>query len=162
MIGQYLTAAVLIGIALELNGLHGWVATGWRLAEDPVFTSDKKQTPPDGQGSTLKIKSSAGKIQSQWKRRRRPLLETLGLMAATHAIGYIALLSITSAPIVHALEVKMLVTRIFVSLIPHAVDKIILPPNHRGNHLYSIADSCPLMACMAFNTAGCRLYFLLA
>ncbi|KAF8308107.1 Gaa1-like protein [Clavulina sp. PMI_390] len=30
VIGMYLPSAVLIGIGLELNGLYGWVASGWR------------------------------------------------------------------------------------------------------------------------------------
>lgn len=68
VIGKYLTAAVLIGINLELNGLHGWVASGWRF--DPA--------------------------SEKWSRVPRPILPTLGVMLATHLAGVAYFITLTS------------------------------------------------------------------
>lgn len=59
VIGKYLTSAVLVGIGLELNGLHGWVASGW-------------------------LQSQAG---STWLRVSRPTSTALAIMIATHLVG---------------------------------------------------------------------------
>lgn len=77
VIGQYLTAAVLIGIGLELNGLYSWVASGWRKA------------------------GPAG-----WERKKRPLVLSLGVMIATHLIGLALAVVLNSAVFVEALEVR--------------------------------------------------------
>lgn len=80
VIGKYLTSSVLVGIGMELNGLHAWVASGWE-----------------------EIRRGSSTI---WQRRRRPLLPVLGLMLATHAVGYASLLFMTSRIMVNALEVR--------------------------------------------------------
>jgi GPI-anchor transamidase subunit GAA1 len=79
VIGKYLTSAVLVGIGMELNGLQAWVASGWEGTR---------------RGSS-----------TIWQRRRRPLLPVLGVMLATHAVGYTSLLFMTSRIMVDALEV---------------------------------------------------------
>lgn len=59
VIGKYLTSAVLVGVGLELNGLHRWVASGW-------------------------LRTQAG---STWRRVPRPVLTALAIMITTHLVG---------------------------------------------------------------------------
>ena len=99
VIGKYLPAAVLVGVGLELNGLDGWVGSGWE-----ELPNDKREPAPKSvveHGPTI-----GGPNKRRWRRRRRPLLMTLGVMGATHLLGYIVFLIFTSAPIVLSLEVR--------------------------------------------------------
>lgn len=68
VIGKYLTAAVLIGIYLELEGLWTWVASGWKF---DVGTK-------------------------KWGRVPRPVLGTLAIMTGTHLAGLFYFLALSS------------------------------------------------------------------
>ncbi len=61
-IGKYLPSAVLIGIGMELNGLHRWVSSGWRC----VSESDGIR---------------------RWSRQRRPVAIVFSIMLGTHLFG---------------------------------------------------------------------------
>lgn len=79
VIGKYLTSAVLVGISLELNGLHGWVASGWQ-----EFNS----------------------MAESGKRVPRPIVPVLIIMMATHIFGALFGASMTTSPVSRALEVR--------------------------------------------------------
>lgn len=83
VIGKYLTSAVLIGVGLELNGLHGWVASGWQ--------------------------SEATNFASQ-KRVQRPILSVMAIVIITHLFGAISGALMTIDGMKRIFEVRSLVS----------------------------------------------------
>jgi len=74
-IGSYLPSAVLVAAALMFGGLREWVSAGWVELEDAH--------PPPGNGKAVDMVST----KKKWVRRRRDLLDTCIVMAASHLIG---------------------------------------------------------------------------
>lgn len=109
-IGKYLTAAVLVGIGMELEGLKAWVDSGWGLEEEEF---EKPTTPPHGDTKSTVITPpvSAPRVRRQaWRRRRRPVLQALALMIGTHLFGWLAFVLITSPLFVRRLQVSLKLT----------------------------------------------------
>ncbi|TDL21581.1 Gaa1-domain-containing protein [Rickenella mellea] len=73
-IGHYLPSVVLISVALMFGGLREWNQAGWVevIHQEPVEKEDSKRT--NGPDRT-------------WERRKRPVLNALLVMIATHAVG---------------------------------------------------------------------------
>ncbi|EJD02421.1 Gaa1-like protein [Fomitiporia mediterranea MF3/22] len=71
-IGHYLPSVILISVATMFTGLRTWVNAGWRRE-----ATEKK---------------SVGDSDDEWIQRRRPVLNSLLVMLATHAIGAIIFL----------------------------------------------------------------------
>jgi glycosylphosphatidylinositol transamidase len=92
-IGKYLPSAVIVGIAMEICGLHGWVGSGWEQV-----SADSLQEKASGLGIATD--------GPRWKRRKRPVLEALGVMLGTHAIGLLIFLLATSKYIIGNLNVR--------------------------------------------------------
>ncbi|KAJ4487817.1 Gaa1-like protein [Lentinula aciculospora] len=76
-IGNYLPSVILISVAMIFGGLEVWVDAAWtkRIPEKPNV-----------EGSTRMI----------WNRRRRPVLEVVSIMVATHLFGAITFFFLTS------------------------------------------------------------------
>ena len=74
-IGSYLPSAVLVAAALMFGGLREWVSAGWVELEDAH--------PPLWNGKAVDMVST----KKKWVRRRRDLLDTCIVMAASHLIG---------------------------------------------------------------------------
>ncbi|KAF4614468.1 hypothetical protein D9613_002688 [Agrocybe pediades] len=75
-IGLYLPSAILISAAMMFHGLSIWVDAGW-MKDDRSKSNEKslsKETPAP---------------EPEWKRRQRPVLDVLSIMAATHVVGLI-------------------------------------------------------------------------
>lgn len=81
-IGFYLPSAILISVAMMFHGLSTWVDAGWVQERCNHAVSERKK-PSDSQNLT-------------WKRRRRPVLNVLCIMIATHLLG-ILLFSVVSS-----------------------------------------------------------------
>ena len=73
-IGKYLPSAVLVGIGMELNGLHAWVSSGWRYGFE-----------------TNGIR--------RWSRQQRPVAIAFSIMVGTHLLGFLLFTVATSMPI---------------------------------------------------------------
>ncbi|KAL0946673.1 hypothetical protein HGRIS_012862 [Hohenbuehelia grisea] len=84
-VGSFLPSAVLISVAMMFGGLKHWTDAAWHL-DHLVAVADHK----DG--------SSVGNTnQEKWIRRRRPVLNALGIMISTHALGSLLFLLATSS-----------------------------------------------------------------
>lgn len=81
-IGSYLPSAVLISVAMMLEGLKAWINAGW--AHELHQTGDSKV----GDSAAPSMK---------WRRKRRPVLKVLSIMISTHLLGA-ALFSLTQSP----------------------------------------------------------------
>jgi len=82
-IGSYLPSAVIIGVSMLFAGLREWVSAGWVHIPEVNMAADEKD------------KQSPSKAQSRWTRRRRPVLEALYLMIASHLLGLATFYSMT-------------------------------------------------------------------
>jgi GPI-anchor transamidase subunit GAA1 len=77
-IGSYLPSAVLISVAMMFGGLKHWVDAGW-----------VRDTGEQG------VRKSNPVTEQAWLARRRPVLEVLCIMVATHAMGAVSFLALT-------------------------------------------------------------------
>jgi len=73
-IGLYLPSAILVSVAMMFHGLSIWVDAGW--IKDDAAKQDEKRV--EVQPTT-----------PQWKRRQRPVIGALSIMAATHVLGLV-------------------------------------------------------------------------
>lgn len=74
-IGSYLPSVILISVSMMFHGLDIWVSAGWRFVQPSP--SEKPQ-------------------DAHWARRQRPVLAVLAIMAATHILGAMLFVSLTS------------------------------------------------------------------
>ena len=79
-IGLYLPSAILISIALMFHGLSAWANAAWKLDES------LRTRPGKSQGETIK-----------WKRRNRPVRGSLSIIMATHTLGGVLFVIISSS-----------------------------------------------------------------
>lgn len=83
-IGSYLPSAILISVAMMFGGLKEWTDAGWILEslgeEFAAQKTEDKSTP-----------------SMTWRRRKRPVMTALAIMAATHAAGGLLLWTIRFA-----------------------------------------------------------------
>lgn len=71
-IGSFLPSAVLVSVAMIFSGLYEWVNSAWIPDDGPTATA------MDTKGAIDRPK---------WIRRRRPVLQALGILLATHILG---------------------------------------------------------------------------
>ncbi|KAH9854210.1 Gaa1-domain-containing protein [Lenzites betulinus] len=81
-IGSYLPSAILVGTAMLFTGLGVWVNAGW--THSPVI---------DGKGE----KVASHRDGKAWQRRHRPVLQAVVIMAATHFLGGLLFLLVSSS-----------------------------------------------------------------
>ncbi|KIM87206.1 hypothetical protein PILCRDRAFT_815682 [Piloderma croceum F 1598] len=83
-IGSFLPSAVLVSVAMIFTGLYEWVNAAWIL--------DEAHTEPIK--GDLDTKNVIDK--PTWIRRRRPVLQALGILIATHILGLLLFVVITT------------------------------------------------------------------
>ncbi|KDQ17980.1 hypothetical protein BOTBODRAFT_29295 [Botryobasidium botryosum FD-172 SS1] len=107
-IGKYLTAAVLVGIALEFGGLKAWVDSGWEEFEVPLVSGktlkEEMVEGPNKEHPSSNSQTTNG--ATEWRRRRRPIIQALYLMLGTHALGGVVFSLITTSWFVQELEAR--------------------------------------------------------
>jgi glycosylphosphatidylinositol transamidase len=84
-IGSFLPSAVLVSVAMMFTGLYEWVNVAWILDDAPTETTKQKVDAIDSQD------------KPQWVRRRRPVLQALGVLIATHVLGLVLFYVITTS-----------------------------------------------------------------
>jgi len=92
-IGLYLPSAILSSIAVMIHGLSAWVDSGWIEDEGITMQPDKPHVET-----------------TKWKRRKRPLLGVLSIMMATHALGAVLFVVISSSWYIKRYEVQFFPT----------------------------------------------------
>jgi len=92
-IGLYLPSAILISIAVMIHGLSAWVDSGWIEDESTTMQPDKSHTET-----------------TKWKRRKRPVLDVLFIVMATHTLGAILFAMISSSWFIRRYGVQFLPT----------------------------------------------------
>jgi glycosylphosphatidylinositol transamidase len=83
-IGSFLPSAVLVSVAMIFTGLYEWVNAAWIL--DEAHTEPTKE----------ELDATNGIDKPKWIRRRRPVLQALGVLIATHILGLLLFLVITT------------------------------------------------------------------
>lgn len=81
-IGSFLPSAVIVSIAMMFAGLYEWVKASWIPDNAPTGTSEEKADPTE---------------KPRWIRRRKPVLQALGIMISTHVAGLLLFAVITSS-----------------------------------------------------------------
>ena len=81
-IGHYLPSVILISVATMFGGLRAWVNAGWKKTVSQ--TKDKGQKFIDTEDTF------------EWETQRRPVLDSLLVMLATHTLGGLIFLSFYS------------------------------------------------------------------
>ena len=81
-IGHYLPSVILISVATMFGGLRAWVNAGWKKTVSQ--TKDKGQKFIDTEDTF------------EWETQRRPVLDSLLIMLATHTLGGLIFLSFYS------------------------------------------------------------------
>lgn len=84
-IGSYLPSAVIVSVAMMFAGLYEWVNAAW-FRDDTVAEPNKD-----------KVEGKLTTEQQKWVRRRRPVLQVLGILIATHMFGVLLFLVITTS-----------------------------------------------------------------
>lgn len=84
-IGSFLPSAVIVSVAMMFTGLYEWVNASW-LRDDTL-------PEPVGDGTDTK----AAIEKPEWVRRRRPVLQVLGILIATHVWGVLLFIMITTS-----------------------------------------------------------------
>lgn len=84
-IGSYLPSAVIVSVAMMFAGLYEWVNAAW-------FRDNTVAGP-----NTDKVEGELTTEQPKWVRRRRPVLQVLGILIATHMFGVLFFLMITTS-----------------------------------------------------------------
>lgn len=79
-IGSFLPSAVIVSVAMMFAGLYEWVKASWIPDDAPTGTSEKKTD-----------------TEPKWIRRRKPVLQALGIMISTHVAGLLLFSVITSS-----------------------------------------------------------------
>ncbi|KAI0647030.1 Gaa1-domain-containing protein [Trametes meyenii] len=96
-IGSYLPSAVLVGTAMLFTGLGEWIRAGW--TDTP--------SAPIASGDDDKSEKTLAEQQEKpvWRRRHRPVLEPVGIMVLTHALGAVLFFAVSSScgPILYLL-----------------------------------------------------------
>lgn len=86
-IGSYLPSAVLVGTAMLFTGLGEWVNAGWTYSPaDLLAAADTKDEKAASQGK-----------EKKWRRRHRPVLQPVVIMALTHLLGALLFVLISSS-----------------------------------------------------------------
>jgi glycosylphosphatidylinositol transamidase len=83
-IGSFLPSAVIISVAMMFTGLYEWVNAAWILDDTPAVTTEKVDAKDVMKKPRIRI--------------RRPVLQALGILIATHILGLL-LFSAISKPI---------------------------------------------------------------
>ena len=78
-------SAVLVSVAMIFTGLYEWVNSAWIL--DEAHTESTKGA----------LDAKNGIEEPKWIRRRRPVLQALGILIATHILGLLLFLVITTS-----------------------------------------------------------------
>ena len=79
-IGSFLPSAVIVSVGMMFAGLYEWVKASWILDDAPTGTSEKKAN-----------------TKQKWIRRRKPVLQALGVVISTHVVGLLLFSMITSS-----------------------------------------------------------------
>ncbi|EIW60371.1 Gaa1-domain-containing protein [Trametes versicolor FP-101664 SS1] len=86
-IGSYLPSAVLVGTAMLFTGLGEWVNAGWTYSPaDLLAAADTKDE-----------KAASQDAEKKWRRRHRPVLQPVVIMALTHLLGALLFVPISSS-----------------------------------------------------------------
>ncbi|KAI0670404.1 Gaa1-domain-containing protein [Trametes maxima] len=123
-IGSYLPSAVLIGTAMLFTGLGEWIRAGW---------ADALSAPIDGGDDDKSEKAHAEQRREgpMWRRRPRPVLEPVGIMVLTHALGVVLFYAVSSSWFA-ASKISGPVLYLLFSAIPLVVIRAVpsVPPSH--------------------------------
>ena len=79
-IGSFLPSAIIVSVGMMFAGLYEWVQASWIRDDAPTGTSEKKANS-----------------EPKWIRRRKPVLQALGVMVSTHVVGLLLFSAITSS-----------------------------------------------------------------
>ena len=79
-IGSFLPSAVIVSVGMMFAGLYEWVKASWIPDDAPTGTSEKKAN-----------------TKQKWIRRRKPVLQALGIVISTHVAGLLLFSVITSS-----------------------------------------------------------------
>ncbi|KAF8343901.1 GPI transamidase component Gaa1 [Cantharellus anzutake] len=135
-IGKYLPSVVLIGIGMELNGLHRWVSSGW------------KHHPEHG-------------AVNRWTRQQRPVAVTCSIIAGTHIFGLLLFLAMTYIPSqIWASFPKLLLVSMSAAMnLPSIIGILHGPPSHAADKASISSVLHALTLCIA-GTISCIISVL--
>ncbi|EDR14899.1 uncharacterized protein LACBIDRAFT_306134 [Laccaria bicolor S238N-H82] len=102
-IGGYLPSAILISVAMMFQGLGTWVDAAWVLDD----SEESSQTREKASNSPLK-----------WRKRRRPVIPALLIMAATHTFGGLLFFILTRSWFMKSCQILSPTLFIFFAIIP--------------------------------------------